>query len=141
MLRKGVLVIVVLLVLFSPMVYAVSVEDARSGLADAFTALSKAEDAGGDVKELMLQLNSAAALIDKGGEPNLEAANQIIRNVSSQAEGVMVAGAQRIHFRYIYVGVTLVVLAAAGILIWFKGSWLFWVTWIRFKRGWKVQRT
>lgn len=137
---RKLLLLAVLLVLSAPVVNAVSVDDARSGLADAFAALSKAEGAGGDVRELMLKLNSAAALIDKGGEANLGAADQIIRNVAGQASGVEVAGAQRILYRYIAVSVSLVVLAAAGLLVWFRGSRLFWVTWIRVKRGWRVER-
>jgi hypothetical protein len=138
-LRK-LLLLAVLLVLSAPVVNAVSVDDARSGLADAFAALSKAESAGGDVRELVLKLNSAATLIDKSGEANLGAADQIIRNVADQASGVEVAGAQRILYRYIAVSVSLVVLAAAGLLVWFRGSRLFWITWIRVKRGWRVER-
>jgi hypothetical protein len=139
-LRKLFLVLMVALALSAPMVAAISVEDARSGLGAAFTALSRAESAGGNVGELVLKLSSAAALIDKGGEVNLETADQIIKNVTSQASDIEVAGAQRIQYRFIAVGVALTVLTAAGLLIWFKGSRMFWVAWLRLKKGWRVER-
>ena len=138
--RKLLLVLVIVLSLSFPMVCAVSVEDARSNLADAFIALSKAESAGGDVRDEMRILNTAATLIDEGGAVNLAAADQIIKGVSGQTSMIEVAGAQRITNRYIAVGVSLVVLAGAAIIVWFWGSRIFWVAWLRVKRGWRVER-
>ena len=138
--RKLLLVFVIVLSLSFPMICAVSVEDARSNLAEAFKALSSAESAGGDIRDEMRILNNAATLIDKGGAANLAAADQMIEGVVGQASTIEVAGSQRITNRYIVVGVTLIVLAGAAVIVWFWGSRIFWVGWLRVKKGWRVER-
>jgi hypothetical protein len=139
-LRKLLLVFVVVLSLSFPMICAVSVEDSRSSLAGAFKALSRAESAGGDVRDEIRILNNAATLIDKGGAANLAAADQMIEGVVGQASTIEVAGSQRITNRYIVVGITLVVLVGAAVTVWFWGSRIFWVAWLRVKKGWRVER-
>jgi hypothetical protein len=137
---KMLLVFVFVLALSVSQVGAVSVDDARSRLADAYAALSRAESAGGNVDDLVLMLNSAAGLIDRGRDADLVVAESIIGEVAGLASGVGAAGAQRIQTRYIVTGVVLVVLAAAGVLVWFRGSRWFWLGWLRARRGWRVER-
>jgi len=124
----------------APCVGAVSVDDARSRLAGAYVAVAAAEAAGGDVSVLAWRLNEAASLIDAGGDAGLGDAIRIIDEVSSAAPLVEAAGVERITNRYIVTGAALVVLAAAAVAVWFRGSRWYWGLSLRVKRGWRVER-
>ncbi len=123
-----------------PTASAVSVDDARSRLARAYEAVAAAEAAGGNVTVLAWRLNEAASLIDAGGDAKLEDAGRIIDEVLAAAPSVQAAGEERIMTRYIVTGIALVILAAAGVLVWFRGSRWYWGAWLRVKHGWRVER-
>ncbi len=129
-----------LLGLVVPSAGAVTVDEARADLARAYVAVSSAEAAGGDVTVLTLRLNEAASLIDAGGSQKLDDAVRIINEVSAAAPLAQSAGAERITNRYIVTGLALVVLAVAGVAVWFRGSRWYWAGWLRAKRGWRVER-
>ena len=140
-LRYAVLFVALLfLAVAAPCVGAVSVDDARSRLAGAYVAVAAAEAAGGDVLALALRLNEAASLIDAGGAEKLGDAIRIIDEVVATAPLVQSSGAERITNRYIVTGMALVVLAAASVAVWFRGSKWYWGLWLRAKRGWRVER-
>lgn len=129
-----------LLVSFAPTVGATTVDEARIDLASAYSAVSRAEAAGGNVTGLVLRLNEAARLIDSGGVDDVSRAEGIIGEVVAAAPQVQSAGAERITNRYIVTGVALVVLAAAGVAVWFRGSRWVWGAWLRARGGWRVER-
>jgi hypothetical protein len=79
-------------------------------------------------------------MIDAGGEMKLGDAMVIIDEVITTAPSVQTAGEERITNRYIVTGVVLVVLAVAGVLVWFRGSRWYWSAWLRARRGWRVER-
>jgi hypothetical protein len=119
---------------------AVTVDDARLRLSEAYVAVEAAEAAGGNVTVLAWRLNEAASLIDAGGDAGLVDAIRIIGEVEAAAPMVEAAGVERITGRYIVTGVALVVLAAAAVAVWFRGSRWYWGLWLRVKRGWRVER-
>ena len=123
-----------------PSVGAATVDEARGSLADAFVAVAAAEAAGGNVTVLALRLDEAASLIDAGGAEKMGDAVRIIDEVAAAAPRVQASGAERITNRYIVTGAALVVLAAAGVAVWFRGSRWYWSLWLRAKRGWRVER-
>ena len=129
-----------LLVSFAPTVGAATVDDARADLAGAYVVVSRAETAGGNVTGLVLRLNEAARLIDSGGVDNVSKAGGIIGEVVSAAPLVQSSGVERITNRYIVTGVVLVVLVAAGVAVWFRGSRWVWGAWLRARGGWRVER-
>jgi len=126
--------------LMVPAVNAVTVDEAHSRLAQAYEAVAAAEAAGGNVTVLAWRLNEAASLIDAGGDVKLDDAVVIIDEVMATAPSVQAAGEERITTRYIVTGVVLVLLAAAGVLVWFRGSRWYWSAWLRARRGWRVER-
>jgi len=123
-----------------PAVNAVTVDEAHSRLAQAYEAVAAAEAAGGNVTVLAWRLNEAASLIDAGGDVKLDDAVVIIDEVMATAPSVQAAGEERITTRYIVTGVVLVLLGAAGVLVWFRGSRWYWSAWLRARRGWRVER-
>ncbi len=116
---------------------AVTVDQARSDLASAYVAVESAEAAGGNVTALVWRLNIAAALIDTG---KVDEASQIIGEVMASAPQVQMVGAERITNRYIVTGVALVLLVAAGVLVWLRGSRWYWGAWLRAHRGWRIEK-
>ena len=100
-------------------------------------AVEAAESAGGNVTALVWRLNEAAVLIDAG---KIDDASQIIGEVVAAAPTVQAAGAERITNRYIVTGVALVLLAAAAVLVWFRGSRWYWRAWLRYRGGWRVEK-
>jgi len=126
--------------LMVPAVNAVTVDEAHSRLAQAYEAVAAAEAAGGNVTVLAWRLNEAASLIDAGGDVKLDDAVVIIDEVMATAPSVQAAGEERITTRYIVTGVVLVLLGAAGVLVWFRGSRWYWSAWLRARRGWRVER-
>jgi hypothetical protein len=103
-------------------------------------AVAGAEAAGGNVTGLVWRLNEAARLIDFGGVDDVSKAEGIIGEVVSAAPLVQSSGAERITNRYLVTGVVLVVLAAAGVAVWFRGSRWVWGAWLRARGGWRVER-
>ena len=75
-------------------VLALSQGDLRSEAATAFTAVSRAEAAGGNVTRLVGDLDRAVRLIDSGGEAALVEADALIRGVEAAASSVESGGAQ-----------------------------------------------
>ena len=123
-----------------PHASAITQDDLRAELSDAFVAVSRAEGAGGDVSGLAERLGAAAALIDSGKPADLSQAESLIGEVARDAPLVESAGVQRINTRYIVTGASLVILGGAGVLVWFRGSDWFWRLWLRGKAGWRVER-
>ena len=114
--------------------------DLRERMYDAFQAVVVAENAGGDVSELVQELNAIITLLETGGAVDPAVFESIIVELISQASQVQRSGVSETRQSLIISGsVVLVLLASAG-LVWFYGSRVFWSVWLRIKRGWVVKR-
>jgi hypothetical protein len=134
------LIFLILLSISNLRVEGILIDDSKSKLTDAFITVSKAETAGAKVDELVSRLNLAASLIDEGGDSNLKNAESIIAEVTDVALDLEVSSIQNTQNQYYITGFVLIILVAAGLLVWFYGSHWFWVIWLRTKRGWRVER-
>ena len=110
----------------------------RASLSQAFSLVAKAERSGGDVSGLVARLNEAAGLVNSGDSAGLAKASGIIGEVRASVAGVEAAGVSAVTYQYIVVGLTLVVLAALGLLVILYGSRLYWMLWLRARGGLRV---
>ena len=133
---------VILMMLASSSVFvagALTQGDLRPSLGVAYTAVSRAEASGGDVGGLVSKLDEAARLIDSGSDNDLNRAQGLIVEVSLAASEVGSQGAQSKSMQYIETGVALAVLSVLAVMVWKFGSRVFWVAWLRGKRGWRIK--
>ena len=123
-------VVFLLIGLLVPDVFAqgVSVED-------AFRAVAEAEEAGGDVGDLVADLNEAIRLLEEGeaGEASI-----LLESVMERAEAARVQGSREgLTGGAVAVGVTLLFVGLA-VLVWLRGDEWFWRLWRYTKRGFVV---
>ncbi len=112
----------------------------RERMFDAFQAVVVAENAGGDVSELVQDLNAMITLTETDGAVDPAVFESYVVELISQASQVQRSGVSETRQSLIIsVSVVLVLLASAG-LVWFYGSRVFWSVWLRIKRGWVVKR-
>jgi len=112
--------------------------DGRSDLLVVFEAVEIAEKQGGEVSELVDELNLIIRLVEAGDSVGLSEVESRIVEVLSQAPIVGDMGARRVQFMRVKVGVLLGLLLASAVLVWRFGPRVFWSAWIRSKRGWRV---
>ena len=102
---------------------------------DAFTAISVAEDAGGEVGDLLDGLNEALLLMEAGSDVNMTDARSILDAVLVDAEAVRVAGVQQGTSEAVIAVIKVVVLFGLAVVVWLRGDDYFWRLWRRTKRG------
>ena len=88
---------------------------------------------------LVTELDHAASLINIGNPDSLVKAKVIINDVNSSVIGVWIEGIQATTLKNIVVGYTITILVVFGLIIYFYGSRIFWVFWLRTKRDWKAE--
>lgn len=116
-------------------------EKARLKLAEAFEAVAEAERLGGNVSELVDELNRALGLIEeaKGDSALLQEALSMVEGVASKAPEVGRAGAAAAQFRTIQSLLAFGAIIALCAVAWRYGPRAFWRLWVWAKKGWKVK--
>jgi hypothetical protein len=135
----GVLVIVLLTVSVVP-VGAVTRDEARAELARAFVDVRYAESSFAYVGDLVDKLNTAAHLLDVGGDDNVAQASALISAVLASTPSRISAGSQYETTRLAIRGVLLAILIVSALLVYFYGSRLYWGLWLRSRGKWRVER-
>lgn len=128
---------------FLSIVQVTAQEDTSTRLKEAFEAVSKAEEMGGDVKELVESLNEALSLLEEAeqnGDDELKNdALSIIEKVVSEASKASEEGLKTKQTQIAMMGITMGVLAVLCIVTWRYLAKLFWNLWVKNKRKWKVK--
>jgi len=118
-------------------------EKVRLELAEAFVAVAEAERLGGDVSELVDELNQALILLEKGemrnDEVRLSEALSKVKDVIARAPVVGQGGLAAMQARTVQSWLVVSVVVALGVIVWRYESRIFWRLWVRSKRGWKVK--
>ena len=125
--------------LSTPTVSAVSTSELGRSLYDAFQAVSRAENAGGDVSELVKILAQAVRLMEVGGENNLVIAQDYIASVRSVAGVIENRGITSVRINLITNVTVTLLLGLLMVFVWLFGSDIFWSYWIKMKKGWIVK--
>ena len=135
----GILFFTILTVLVVP-VSAVTQDETKADLARAFVGVQRAESSFAYVGDLVDKLNTAARLLDAGGDDNVAQASVLISDVLASTSSRESAGSQAQTMRLAIMGVLLAVLAVSAMLIWFYGSRVYYGLWLRTRGGWRVER-
>jgi len=106
---------------------------------EAFTAISGAEEAGGDVGGLLGRLNEAIMLMESGSDVNMTLARGVLDAVIVDAEAVRAAGVQQGTSDAVVAVVKVVFLVGLAAGVWLRGDEYFWRLWRRMKRGFVLQ--
>ncbi len=135
-LKRLILLLLVSMVV-TPVVCAQVDLDTLSG--QAFTAIVAAEDAGGEVDELLVRLNTALDLIGEGSDENLTSARSILDELLVDVEAIRVAGVQEGNWNAGVAIVKVVVLVSLAAAVWLRGDEYFWRLWRRTKEGYILE--
>ncbi|MBO3754896.1 MAG: hypothetical protein FGF53_08505, partial [Candidatus Brockarchaeota archaeon] len=116
--------------------YEPPLDEARDKIAEAFKAVAEAEKMGGEVSDLVAELNEALKLLEEG-----EVQEAVLKAdvVIAEAQRVGMEGAAMRKARMLQSAVVLSFLAFSAFSVWRYGPRLFWSLWIRSKRSWKVR--
>jgi len=119
---------------------AAQAEGGLDGLAaEVFTAITEAEEAGGDVSELVEGLDRALALMRSGDPADEYAAEGLLNDLLVEAEAVRAAGARRETYEAAVAVAKTVVLLGAAAAVWLRGDGWFWRLWRRSKAGYVAE--
>jgi len=117
--------------------------EARTKLATAFEGVAEADAKGGNVTTLVVELNDALALLERGEANGDEG---LIRDAISKAEEVTAEapiiakqGEEAAQARLVEALLVLGLVAISVMVIWRYGSRIFWKLWTRSKRDWRVE--
>lgn len=116
----------------------VSVDEVRVKLVDAFESVAEAERAGGDVSQLVEELNDVVRLLEAEGDEELPEAESRIEHVLAAASEVKQEGIMLTQHRQITAGCILILLAVSATVVWRFGPRVFWLLWLRFKAEWRA---
>jgi len=112
-------------------------------LAEAFVAVADAERLGGDVSELVDELNHASILLEenemKNDEGLLQEALLKVEDVLARAPAIGRDGVAAMQTRTVQSWLVVGVVVALGVIVWRYGPRIFWRLWVRSKRRWKVK--
>lgn len=125
--RLSVLLVLVLLV---PFVWGQSVT-----VEEAFRAVAEAEEAGGEIEDLVADLNQAIELIEVGetGEATVLLESVMVRAEAARVQGTrerFTGGAVSVFVALVFVGL--------AVVVWLRGDKWFWRLWRYTKRGFVV---
>jgi hypothetical protein len=102
---------------------------------EAFMAVAEAEKAGGEIEDLVADLNQAIELLEEG---ETEEATLLLESVMVRAETARVQGTrERFTGGAVAVFVALVFVGLA-VVVWLRGDEWFWRLWRYTKRGFVV---
>lgn len=112
-------------------------------LTEAFEAVYKAENMGGNITVLVEDLNKAITLLEKaeetGNEELRSEALKIMDNVLTEAPKIGEAGEASIQNLRIQTVLTITALIVASIVLWRYLPKLIWHLWIRSKKRWRAK--
>ncbi len=134
---KRLILVLLVSMMVTPVVGAQVDLDTLSG--QVFTAIVTAEDAGGEVDELLVRLNTALDLIGEGSDENLTSARTLLDDLLIDAEVIRVAGVQEGNWNAGVAIVMVVVLIALAAGVWLRGDEYFWRFWRRTKEGYLLE--
>jgi predicted PurR-regulated permease PerM len=123
-----------------------TIGDAQTAIQDGYKALVKADNAGADINELADQLNIALNLTSQA-QDLIEADPQTAQNLASQAqvlaqnitEQASNAKNEELLQQPIVVAVIMAVLISGGILVYIYGPKMFWKTWLRLRKNYRIK--
>ena len=102
-------------------------------LAEAFTAIKAAEDAGADISGLVESLNEALAVIESG-----DSASGLLEDIILDADMARLAAVNQGNIDAGVAILKVVVLVGAAAFVWLRGDEYFWRLWRRTKEGYLV---
>ena len=102
-------------------------------VAEAFSAIKAAEEAGADVSELVESMNEALMLIESG-----DSASGLLEEVISGAEVARSAAVTQGNIDAGVAVMKVVVLVGVAAFVWLRGDTYFWRLWRRTKEGYTV---
>ena len=110
-------------------------DEVRDKLAEAFEAVLEAEKAGGAVSRQVDELNHAIKLLEEG---DLEEAESLVGNVLAAVPEIKQAGLILTRNQQLMAVGMLTLLSVLGVVVWRFGRRIFWILWLRSKKGWKI---
>ncbi|MEM2240343.1 MAG: DUF1616 domain-containing protein [Candidatus Bathyarchaeia archaeon] len=125
-----------------PMGLSKSSEDVRIRIAEAYEAILKAYESGGNVTGLVDRLNYALRLVaeaeDAGDAALLGRAEALVDSVLEDAQRVGEEGLRARNSMYILYGFALGIFAAFAVFTYLYGPRLFWRLWVRLRSDYRV---
>jgi len=143
------LILIILTAIPSCAVYAQSatLNSALIAIQNAFAQVSRAESQGANVTQQVSELNQALQLVQMGENENSTVSEQyysqainLATQVVQQLPQATRQGQAAAQLELTWLGLLLGGLAAAGIIVYFFGSMVFWRLWVRTHRGWMVRK-
>jgi uncharacterized membrane protein len=110
-------------------------QDAESRIAEAYLAIRRAEDAGGDVSEMIDLLNAALEYAYNG---DLSGMDSLLDRVSALEPEVTRAGVEASRFRLYTTIVALAVFSSISLALYLYLRSNIWLLWARRHREWRV---
>ena len=87
---------------------------------------------------IIVSLNKCIELINIGGDENLTNAENELKDVNAKLTVLKNYREQLRVNEYISVGIILTILVTISILIWVKGSKIYWTFWFNVRKKWRV---
>jgi len=125
-----------------------TIGDARKEIYEAIDAVTEAYNSGGEVSELIGTLNEALSLIGKAETPSDANLEEVIRlssqvqtiaqTVRSNARYIKEEGERRRQVETVTTIGSLVSLFVSGAFVYIYGPKLFWRTWVRLRKDYRV---
>ena len=133
-----------------PAAHALASSQVQAQISQAYTAVLKAEQSGGNVTSLVAKLNSAVSLVQQAGLVNstdpakaqsmYSQASTLAQQVISSAPAVAAAGKAATFDAQASLVVETAVLAGLAVLAYLYVPRLFWRYWYRTHRDWRVKK-
>lgn len=134
--------LLMLTALVIPMGLSKSPEDVRMRIAEAYEAVLKAYESGGNVTGLVDRLNYALKLIaeaeENGDTGLLDRAGAVVDSVLEDSTKVEEEGLKARNDMYILYGSVLASIAVLAMLAYFYGPRLFWRLWVRLRADYRI---
>jgi len=118
--------------------YAVDEEDVRTELRVSFEAVAEAERSGGDISELVGELNMIAVELESASEEEYSELLRRVLEVAGKANAVDSVG-EPAEMNQVYVSTA--ILLSTGLLVllvWALFPVLYWKLWLRSKGDWII---
>lgn len=112
---------------------------------EVYLKLADAEESGADVRGAALKLNKALELVRRAEEGLgdrdllLSQAGRIVGEVESEIPMLIADGPTRAFWNTASIVIGVVSLGAVVGYVYLYGSKIFWRTWLKLRRGWKVK--
>jgi hypothetical protein len=130
--------LIVLILLFPINVIYAQPTTVESRIIEAFTVLEEASKNGGDVSNLVSQLNEVIWEVNTGDFDELEVKSKL-DGVISEAEQINTTTLIDSRNRLIGVGFTIFIIIILEVLVWRYFPTIFWELWLRYRGHWIVK--